>query len=148
VLAYASQPEAAVRYAGESARMTHGAPEAIDACRCFAALLLEVEPPRDLHPKIAGLPRDREPPQVRGGGYVVDALEAALWALRSTASFEAAILAAVNLGDDADTTAAIAGQLAGARYGLDGIPRHWRERVHMGEEIVALADALVALSLP
>ncbi len=72
------------------------------------------------------------------------ALEAALWALASTEDFEACILAAVNLGDDADTTAAIAGQLAGALYGLDGIPAHWRERVHRREEILAFADRLEA----
>src|SRR3954451_12415598 len=63
VLAFSSDPAEAIRYAGESARTTHGAPEAIDACRYFAALLLEVEPPRDLHEKIAGLPLDREPPE-------------------------------------------------------------------------------------
>jgi ADP-ribosyl-[dinitrogen reductase] hydrolase len=73
---------------------------------------------------------------------VVDALEAALWALHSTSTFEAGVLAAVNLGDDADTTAAIFGQLGGAIYGLSGIPPHWRDRVLMREQILALADAL------
>ena len=82
---------------------------------------------------------------MRGGGYVVDALEAALWALRTTSSFEDGVLAAVNLGDDADTTAAIYGQLAGAHYGLDGIPERWRERVHQRDEILAFADALFDL---
>ena len=67
----------------------------------------------------AALASTREPPAVRGGGYVVDALEAALWALRTTRTFEEGLLAAVNLGDDADTTAAIYGQLAGARYGVE-----------------------------
>ena len=76
---------------------------------------------------------------------MIDALEAALWALRSTSTFEAGVLAAVNLGDDADTTAAIYGQLAGAIYGLEGIPSHWRERVLLGDEILAFADALQAL---
>lgn len=178
VLAYASWRHDAVRLAGESARTTHGAPEAVDACRAFAALLLGAlnasEAPRidglnpkaaaalggahvdgltvaalggphidGLHPKVlAALSSTREPPDVRGGGYVVDALEAALWALRSTSTFEDGVLAAVNLGDDADTTAAIYGQLAGAIYGLEGIPARWRERVHRGDEIVALADAL------
>jgi ADP-ribosyl-[dinitrogen reductase] hydrolase len=148
VLAYIKRPQEAIFYAGESARTTHGAPEARDACRAFAALLLQalgarVEPPADLHPKVAAALRStREPPQVRGGGYVVDALEAALWALRTTTSFEAGVLAAVNLGDDADTTAAIFGQIGGATYGLEGIPAHWRERVFMREEIIALADAL------
>ena len=82
---------------------------------------------------------------MRGGGYIVDALEAALWAFRTTDSFEAGVLAAVNLGDDADTTAAIYGQLAGAHFGLDGIPAHWRERVHRGDEIIGIADALFHL---
>ena len=82
---------------------------------------------------------------MRGGGYVIDALEAALWALRTTSSFEEGVLAAVNLGDDADTTAAIYGQLAGAHYGLDGIPARWRERVHQRDEILAFADALFDL---
>ena len=99
-----------------------------------------------LHPKVvAAAMSTREPPAVRGGGYVIDALEAALWALRTTASFEDGVLAAVNLGDDADTTAAIYGQLAGAIYGLEGIPAHWRERVHLRAEILAFADALYDL---
>ena len=84
---------------------------------------------------------------MRGGGYVVDALEAALWALRTTATFEDGVLAAVNLGDDADTTAAIYGQLAGRSTGSRGFPAHWRERVHLGDEIVAFADALYDLDV-
>jgi ADP-ribosyl-[dinitrogen reductase] hydrolase len=157
-LAFAHDPDLAVRYAGESARTTHGAPEAVDATRHFAALLVEAlhGAPRerllqrrdtpDLHPKVAAVAAgsflDKRPPQIRGGGYIVDALEAALWALASTDGFEACILAAVNLGDDADTTAAIAGQLAGALYGVEGIPTRWRERVHRGDEILAFAEAL------
>ena len=56
---------------------------------------------------------------------MVDSLEAALWAFADTESFEACVLAAANLGDDADTTAAVAGQLAGAYYGAAGIPARW-----------------------
>jgi ADP-ribosyl-[dinitrogen reductase] hydrolase len=162
VLAYASRPADAVRHAAESARTTHGAAEAADACRLFAALLLEalsglgadavlrrrVDEP--LHPGVAAVAAgsywDREPPEIRGGGYVVETLEAALWAVRSTATFKAAVLAAANLGDDADTTAAIAGQLAGALYGLEGIPTGWRARVFMREEIIGLADELFELA--
>ena len=76
------------------------------------------------------------------------ALEAALWAVASTDDFEAAILAAVNLGDDADTTAAIAGQLAGALYGVEGIPARWRERILMREQILDFADRLEASRYP
>lgn len=161
-MAFASDVEAAVRYAGESARTTHGAPEAIDATRWFARLLVEAlgGAPKDdvlrrrevdAHPKVAavlaGSFLDKAPPEIQGNGYIVLALEAALWAVASTDSFEAAVLTAVNLGDDADTTAAIAGQLAGALYGLDGIPAHWRERVLMRDAILAFADNLKGLAL-
>jgi ADP-ribosyl-[dinitrogen reductase] hydrolase len=155
VLAYASRPEEAVRFAAETARTTHGAGEAADASAWFARLLLcaldgddplELAVDGSLHPKVvAAATSTREPPAVRGGGYIIDALEAALWALRSTSSFQDGVLAAVNLGDDADTTAAIYGQLAGAVYGLAGIPQHWRDRVLLREEILAFADALHAL---
>jgi ADP-ribosyl-[dinitrogen reductase] hydrolase len=151
-MAYAREPDAAIAHAGESARTTHGAPQAIDAARYFASLLVAelggaaVMPAR-LHPEVeavaAGSFRTKN---VEGKGYVVAALEAALWAFDSTSSFEEGVLAAVNLGDDADTTAAIYGQLAGAHYGVEAIPRRWRERVHRGEEIVAIADALYALA--
>jgi ADP-ribosyl-[dinitrogen reductase] hydrolase len=73
-------------------------------------------------------------------------LEAALWAFHGTDTFEDGALAAVNLGDDADTTGAIYGQLAGASYGVEGIPQRWRRRIALAERIGELADALLALS--
>lgn len=60
--------------------------------------------------------------KVKGSGWVVESLEAAIWAVWSSSSFEEAVLKAVNLGDDADTTGAVAGQIAGALYGFSGIP--------------------------
>ncbi|MDO9410061.1 ADP-ribosylglycohydrolase family protein, partial [Patulibacter sp.] len=86
------------------------------------------------------------PPGIAGKGFAPKSLEAALWAVWSTRTFEDAVLAAVNLGDDADTTGAIAGQLAGALYGAEAIPAHWRERVLWGDEIAGLADGLRDLS--
>ena len=71
-------------------------------------------------------------------------LEAALWAFYHSTDFRDGCLLAVNLGDDADTTAAIYGQIAGAYYGVDGIPAEWRERVAMGEFITQLAYGLWA----
>ena len=59
-------------------------------------------------------------------------------------SFEAAILKAANLGDDADTTAAICGQLAGAYYGQSGIPQRWLDKLVMRQEVSNLADQLLA----
>ncbi|MEZ4697598.1 MAG: ADP-ribosylglycohydrolase family protein [Rhodothermales bacterium] len=82
--------------------------------------------------------------EIRGSGYVVESLEAALWCFATTDSFREAILAAANLGDDADTTAAVCGQIAGAHYGESGIPRDWIERLHLQRYIRGLADRLIA----
>jgi ADP-ribosyl-[dinitrogen reductase] hydrolase len=79
---------------------------------------------------------------VRGSGYVVQSLEAALWCFWQTSDFEAAVLRAANLGDDADTTAAVCGQVAGAYYGEVGIPARWSDRLVMRETIIDLADRL------
>lgn len=165
-LRFALAPELAIRMAADSSRTTHGAPTAIDACRYFAGLIIgalqgrpkaellaphfspvnglwEREP---LHPAVAevaaGSFRAKSPPAIRGTGYVVDSLEAALWAFASTDDFRAGALAAVNLGDDADTTGAVYGQIAGAYYGEEGIPSAWRERITRAGDIAALADGL------
>jgi ADP-ribosylglycohydrolase len=69
----------------------------------------------------AGSFKRSSPPESKGIGYVVTSLEAALWSLHNSRSFEDGCLLAVNLGDDADTTAAVYGQLAGAVYGVEGI---------------------------
>jgi ADP-ribosyl-[dinitrogen reductase] hydrolase len=84
---------------------------------------------------------------VRAGGYVVDALHAALWAVGTTRSFEDAVVAAVNLGDDADTVGAIAGQLAGARYGLDAIPARFADALLRREHLLSVASALADAGL-
>ena len=87
---------------------------------------------------------ERMPPAIRGRGYVVDSLEAALWAFARTDTFADGALAAVNLGDDADTTAAIYGQLAGAYYGTAAIPAEWRMRLTKRALIEELAERLVS----
>ena len=75
--------------------------------------------------------------QIRSSGYVVDTLEAALWAVAETGSFADAVILAVNLGDDADTVGAVTGQLAGALYGAAAIPPEWLETLAWKDEIVA-----------
>ena len=77
---------------------------------------------------------------------MVDALEAALWAFWHTDDFAAGALAAVNLGDDADTTGAIYGQLAGAFYSVEGGPAHWREQLALSDRVLGLADGLLEFS--
>ena len=86
--------------------------------------------------------RHKPDDKIVGSGYVVAALEAAIWCFANTQSYQEAILRAANLGDDADTTAAICGQLAGAHYGASGIPEDWRARLFMGDAIETLATQL------
>ncbi|WP_278536201.1 ADP-ribosylglycohydrolase family protein [Delftia acidovorans] len=148
------------RMAELSSRTTHAAPECLQACRLFAVALcraLQGLPrqqvldlggvlPDGASPRLREIARgdyrDKPAAQIRGSGYVVDSLEAALWCFARHDSFEGAVLQAANLGDDADTTAAITGQLAGALHGASGIAERWLERLHLGPEITALADAL------
>ena len=85
----------------------------------------------------------REPPQVRGTGFVVQSLEAAMWAFASGDDFRTGALLAVNLGDDADTTGAIYGQLAGAHHGIDGIPAHWVAALAKHGQIQQLVSRLI-----
>jgi ADP-ribosyl-[dinitrogen reductase] hydrolase len=86
----------------------------------------------------------REPPEIKGSGYVVRSLEAALWAFSRSMGFEEGALLAVNLGDDADTTGAVYGQLAGAHYGVEGIPEEWRGKLALRATIEEFADGLFA----
>jgi ADP-ribosylglycohydrolase len=79
---------------------------------------------------------------------VVDCLNAALWAVSRTTSFRSAILLAANLGEDADTTAAVAGQLAGALYGASEVPKGWLEKLAWQPRIISTAERLLAAGLP
>jgi len=76
---------------------------------------------------------------------VVDCLEAALWAFQRSETFRDGALRAVNLGDDADTTGAVYGQLAGAYYGVDGLPESWRIMLARRDRIEGYADQLLRL---
>lgn len=155
VLFFHPDPTRVQAFAVESTRTTHGAPEAKDCSRLLAHIIgrgldgaskEEMLGPPGLalaSPKVAALAAGayfrKTEAEIRGSGYAVASLEAALWCFRDTNSFETAVLRAANLGDDADTTAAIVGQLAGAHYGIDAIPAHWRARLHMGAEIEQIA---------
>ena len=79
---------------------------------------------------------------IRSTGYVVDSLEAAVWALITTASLEECLLKAVNLGDDSDTVGAIAGGLAGLYYGYESIPKAWLNAIQKREWLEAMISAL------
>ena len=157
-----SDPATAAERSGASSLTTHAAKRPVDACRLMGAMLGaliggatfdEVTAPDfwkwgDLHPAVADIAagswKTKEPPAIRGTGYCIDALEAALWSVAGADNFREAVLRAANLGDDADTTAAIAGQLAGARWGADNIPAEWQEKVVARDRIVAMARGLFA----
>ena len=148
--------------AAEQSRTTHGAEEAVDACRAFAELLADaiagvrradVLAPRRFEGAeaiariMAGSWRGRPRNEIRSGGYVVHTLEAALWSVARAGNFRNAVLLAANLADDADTVAAVTGQLAGALYGLREIPDAWLERLAWRDRLLeagrrALAEPL------
>lgn len=169
---FASRPREAVEHAGASSKTTHGAAEAVDACRYYAGLVTAAlngvpkdtllqsgyspaEGMWDERPLRGGVAqvaqgsfKHKEPPEIKGTGYVVESMEAALWAFHKSTSFDDGLLLAVNLGDDADTTGAVYGQLAGAFYGALGIRKKWRRLLALRDEITLLADRLLRASSP
>ncbi len=170
-LFYAHRPEEAIKKSEASSRTTHGTTTCLDGCRYFGALIagaangVEKEEllsrrycpipgywrEHPLCPEIdeiaAGSFKRKNPPEIVGSGYVVKSLEAALWAFFHGESFRQGALLAVNLGDDADTTGAVYGQLAGAYYGETGIPADWLQQLTSRDLIESLADRLYSLEL-
>ena len=156
----------AVKMSGESSRTTHPLQITIDACKYFGGLIWgalngvdkkellsgyyspvngyfdDNEMSEELRPVAEGSFKIKNPPEIIGAGYVVQSLEAALWAFYNSDSYEEGVLKAVNLGNDADTTGAICGQLAGAYYGLDGIPDRFKDKIVMKELILSYAEGL------
>jgi ADP-ribosylglycohydrolase len=153
--------------AQESSLPTHASPQCLAACAYLGVVLAglmhgvpreEVLSPawaaldamrtqQRLEPEVdavaGGSFRAKAPPEVRGSGYVVESLEAALWAFHDADDFRDAVLKAVNLGHDADTTGAVCGQLAGACWGESGIPAPWRNGLARRDMIeTALAGLL------
>jgi ADP-ribosyl-[dinitrogen reductase] hydrolase len=151
--------DAVIKMSGESARTTHGASECIEASRLFGSMLHMAFDGADKEAVLLdhgmsgfasagiqsiadGAYRVKPESDIRGTGYVVASLEAALWCFYHSNSFNEAILKATNLGQDADTTAAICGQIAGAFYGENGIPDDWLLRLARHDEICLLAETL------
>jgi ADP-ribosyl-[dinitrogen reductase] hydrolase len=143
--------------AARQSRTTHGAPEAVDACVGFSDMLAEAiaGQPRSevlgarsgcwsdgIGPILAGSWRGKPRSLIASSGYVAHSLEAAVWSVARTSSFADAVLLAANLGGDADTVAAITGQLAGAIYGASSIPGEWLDTVYSREDIESVAAGL------
>jgi ADP-ribosylglycohydrolase len=151
----------------ESSVTTHGSAQCLSACAYLGvvlAALIQGRPREEvlsdtwyildrihaLHPlhnevhQVARGSYRRKPlEQIRGSGYVVESLEAALWAFHDARDFRQAVLRAVNLGDDTDTTGAVCGQLAGAYWGESGIPTEWRNGLARQDMIEPILERLL-----
>ena len=150
-LYYLLSLEQTIHFAGESSRTTHGSEEAVESAKLFAVLIRmallghdkqEILFKNEYYSNTAtvnalaqGDYLVKEEKHIKGSGYVIESLEAALWCFARTDSFEQAVLKAVNLGDDADTTAAIVGQIAGAYYCVSAIPSSWLKKLYNVEFI-------------
>ncbi len=138
-------------------RTTHGAAQAVEACALYAELLVEaiagapketVLRARDwsgdaqIARVAAGSWRARERDAIASSGYVLHTFEAALWCVDRSESVEDALILAANLADDADTVAAVTGQLAGALWGVSGAPAAWLDKLAWRGRLEALAAGL------
>lgn len=157
---YRHSGDKAQHFAAQSTRTTHGSELCIDSSKLFCDLLIRAmhchskedvlttsyapcnEDVRDIAQKQF---IDFRYEQLTGSGFVIESLESALWCFYHGSSFRECVLLAANIGNDADTTAAICGQIAGAFYGVDGIPSDWVKSLSDGEEIVKLANELYEL---
>ena len=153
--------------AAESARLTAQAPMVLDCVRLMAAMVhlalsgrdkaQVLRPPRDLWDTASTRPEvralydgsyaHRMPPEITGGGGILEALEAALWAFHRTETFREGALLAANLGRDSDVVSAAYGQLAGAYHGVSAIPGIWRNSLMKQEVVIDNADRLLTHAL-
>ncbi|EKE69457.1 ADP-ribosylation/crystallin J1 [Gallaecimonas xiamenensis 3-C-1] len=159
-LFYSQDLQQCLHFAGESSRTTHGSQQCVDACRLFAQLLFNAMRASSKAEIFSGLHSSHycqevaaiaqgdfladSYEQMHGSGYVIDSLKSALWCFNQGKDFKDAVLLAANIGNDADTTAAICGQIAGAFYGFSQIPADWRSRITLADDIKQLALGLLA----
>jgi ADP-ribosyl-[dinitrogen reductase] hydrolase len=161
----------AITVAGLSSMTTHAHEDCIDSCRFLAKVIwmgingfskkeilsslvskgVSHQPSGNVSPAlykiIRGEYKSKDSNDIRGKGYVLDTLEASLWAFYKTDTFEDGARLVVNLGDDADTTGAVYGQIAGAFYGYEKIPASWREKIVMRTKIDAMIERLIQVTV-
>ena len=157
-LRWAGSREQAIAAARAQSVTTHAAPAAVEACALLAEILTEAIATGDKaavllarpssEPSVnavgAGSWREKERREIRSSGYVVHTLEAALWCIDRSDDFAQAVLLAANLADDADTVAAVTGQIAGALWGLTGIRHDWLDRLAWRDRLENTALLLIA----
>ena len=178
-LAYHDNLAECLRVAVDQGEITHPAADCAAGCKTMAAFIWHALRAQDAPAALdqalsAGLAAaddmdaeframlenapSRRAEELRNTGWVRHTLESAFWALSTTADYAGCVIAAANLGGDADTSACVAGAMAGALYGLEGIPAHWRQQVR-GEypmrsgqlwreaELIALTARLIDISI-
>ncbi len=160
-MAFSNDIKLAGELSADSSRTTHPSIECQEACGTYGQLIASAisgSTKEELYEFARGLAdtvtsskianvlngsyRSKTRDEISSSGYVVDSLEAALWAFAGSNDFEQGALLAVNLADDADTVGAIYGQLAGAYYGKSGIPERWIEKLHAADMIENLAKRI------
>lgn len=160
-LRYRTDPAGLVQMSLDSARVTHAESRAAWGTVAVNQALVHLLSGGDIADApaaaVAGIPDARvvdavlsagamSRDEVGAGGYVLDTVGAAFWALANFPTAEEIIVQGVSLGDDADSTGAVAGALAGAAFGCDALPGRWRERVQYRDELTEQADRILALS--
>lgn len=159
-LFHAHRPDALVRDSMVTSVLTHADELAVWSTVAINLLIVEllagrregaiervagaIEPPLVCETLLAAPRQARR--EVRSGGYVLETLGAAIWALQNHAGFEEVVVAAINLGDDADTVGAVAGALAGAREGLGAVPERWLRQLRDADHLIDLGSALYRLA--
>ena len=161
-LYYSYNLEEAISKSGESAKSTHDNPICVDACRLYGSMIVKAVQRREkefileydqklwtdksleksIHIVAQGSFKEKNLSEIKGTLNISESIEASLWAFNHSSSFAEGALMAVNMGDDADTTAAIFGQLAGAFYGYEAIPIDWRSKLLEKELIEFIANKL------
>ncbi len=165
-LFYADNTRSAVEWCGKTSKTTHSHKACVDACRYYSGLIigaLKSVPKKELldgmyHPLgnywqgggldqnvkdvAEGSYKTKQRKLLGNTSYIIHTLECALWAFYRSESFEEGAILAVNLGGDTDTIGAVYGQLAGAYYGIENMPKRWVEKLHDSIHIKAVATAL------
>ncbi len=158
-LCWVNEPAQAIAAARAQSVTTHGAPAAVEGCALLADVLVAAITSGDkpvvlqrrsaAEPSIAAIAagswRGKGRGDIKSSGYIIDTLEAALWCIAHTDNFMDAVLLAANLGGDADTVAAVTGQIAGALWGCKAIPVHWLQQLAWCDQIAQKGRELLAL---
>ena len=132
----------------QSSKVTHSSGDCKAACRALGKILHQCllgkgKPELCIDPAIKSMVRTG----IKSDGYVINTLNAALWAFWKTDNFEDCIIHAVNLGDDSDTVGAVAGMIAGAYYGYDSIPRRWLYNLQQKDLIMDISTSLYGVAI-